>query len=66
MGLEYQITEANYRRHLTWRGKKWIRCFRCGKKIHHGDWIHKTQASSMEGKSRFYHLECFEELFLEC
>ena len=65
MGIEYQITAANYKRHLTWRGVKDLRCSRCGKKISPGDWIHKTNASSIEGKARFYHRVCFRELFVD-
>jgi len=64
MGLEYRITEGNYRRHLKWRGGRALCCFRCGGKISPGDWIHKNNSSSIKGEARFYHLSCFEEMFV--
>ena len=64
MGIEYQITSANYKRHLTWRGVKELFCFRCQQRIIVGDWIHKNGASSIEGRARFYHRVCFRELFV--
>ena len=74
MGVEFQLSEGAYKRHLTWRGEKELRCYRCGKEICPGDWIHRSNSTcfvrniSGGGKapelSRFYHLSCFEGLFV--
>jgi hypothetical protein len=75
MGVEFQISEGTYRCHLNWRGEEELRCARCGKKIVPGDWIHRSNApchleagSRGGGKppelTRFYHLSCYEEMFV--
>ena len=74
MGIDYQISEGIYKRHLAWRGEKELRCSRCGKKISPGDWIHRSGASCFTrrrsgggkppGITRFYHRVCFRELFV--
>jgi len=72
---EFKIHPRTLRRHLIWRGQKELLCFRCGKKISPGDWIHRSNAScfpsredSRRGKprgvTRFYHLSCWEEMFV--
>lgn len=74
MGVEFKLSEGMHKRHLTWRGERELRCSRCGKKISPGDWIHRSGAScfvqqkSRGGKSpgltKFYHLSCFEGMFV--
>ena len=72
---EYQISPGTYARHLTWRGSQELRCVRCGEKILPGDWIHRSNASCFrngevskggkpKGIAKFYHLSCYEGLFV--
>ena len=76
MGTNYRIAQATISRNLTWRGVKELLCYRCGKEIFVGDWIHKnkgfnnpkekwSRAGKPKGIVRFYHLSCYEEMFLD-
>ena len=70
MGTEYQISPRTISRHLKWRGVKELLCFRCGKRICPGDWIHRNDPQfsvkvPLKADARFYHLVCYEDMFLD-
>ncbi len=75
MGTDLTLTERGYRKYLNWLGREKLFCFRCGKEIHAGDQIqragkllifHNQWDESPLGNDacRFYHAECYEQLFI--
>ena len=76
MGVEYRISSRTISRHLKWIGLNELICCRCGKEIFSGDWIHRSNCGHSNARleqgarrhhprdSRFYHLSCFEGLFV--
>ena len=70
MGIEYQIAQATISKNLNWRGVKELLCYRCGKRISVGDWVHRNETHFRNQRpskkdARFYHLSCYEEMFLD-
>ncbi len=76
MGSDHVLSKGNYRKFLGWLGREKLECFRCGKELVPGDEVHRCGqlrikynqlGDERENKfCRFYHAECFEELFIEC
>ena len=68
MGVEYRISQATISRNLKWKGEEELLCYRCGEKISIGDWIHRchnyTALKARSKDARFYHLRCWEDLFV--
>jgi hypothetical protein len=60
--------------HRSWviltraRGSSEIMCTRCGKKIEIGSRIHHNSknTSFFQGKCKVWHIQCYEEMFIEC
>jgi hypothetical protein len=75
MGVNYLMKKRELSRILRWRGEKKLCCFRCGMKIKPGDLVHRNEGGchpkipGFGGKikeyARFYHLSCYEGLFLD-
>jgi len=70
MGVEYRISARTLTNNMKWKGVKELLCHRCGVKISVGDWIHRSEShcslrAPLRKDARFYHLRCFEELFLD-
>ena len=77
LGADLTLTQTGYRKYLNWLGKEKLFCFKCGEEIFPGDQIHRCckvlvmnnlwdQDLSANDHCRFYHAECYDELFIEC
>jgi len=69
MGVEYRIAAITIANNLRRMGVKELLCHRCGERISAGDWIHRTGSNRKirrvdPGGARFYHLRCWEEMFV--
>lgn len=73
---ELQLTERGRQKYLAWLKLKKLTCARCGGEIHPGDQIHRSgriyffrNPWELKGKpgsdARFWHLSCYEELFVD-
>jgi len=75
MGVELQLTEGVLKKYLSWLELEKLVCYRCGKEIKPGDEFHRSgkvyarknqwqRRGSPNAGCRFWHLLCFEELFV--
>ena len=75
MGIELLLTEGGLRKYLGWLKLEKIVCARCGGDILPGDMIHRSgkvfafrnpweKRCHPLGGCRFWHLECYEGLFV--
>jgi len=71
----YIMVQGNLTRILKWRGEEQLLCFRCSERIQVGDRIHRNNSGgcqravypskySHRKRVRFYHAECYEEMFV--
>lgn len=76
MGTELILSEGGHTKYLRWLKLDQLICVRCGKVIHPGDQIHRSgkvytiknpweKRCNPLGSCRFWHLKCYEELFVE-